>query len=405
MTGAVTKNMARIIDAHGTSLTISVIILNWNGCALTLGCIDSVIRHAGDVAYEIIVIDNGSDEADLALLKSKIAPSVRLISLNENLYFGEANNIAAEAASGKFILLLNNDVVIQEGAITKLLQVFQDEPLTGAAGPRLLYPDGRVQEAGAFILPSGWTFQQGKGGIPFDDQFRRGNHPVDYCSAACLLMRRDVFLSVGGFDPLFDPAYFEDADLALRLRSIGLYTYFCADAEVVHHESITSSKVWSSSGRKDVVIENHRKFLGRWASYLKTRMTSGTGLPDFQPFVHNSDEQNSPESGRRVLLCASRPIGLSDESEKLLRIAAALNPKYNITFAAPEACSKSRVYSLNHRFGLQLQNFHIIRFSAAVFDDYDRVILGHGWDNWRNESVPARSLFASDLSWSLLATL
>lgn len=400
-----------MIDAHTVvaanpgveSLKISVIILNWNGCALTVNCIDSVIQNEAAIPYEIIVVDNGSSESDWELLRSKIPPSVRLISLNENLYFGEANNIGAEAAHGEYILLLNNDVVLTRGTFAKLLRVFDDEFFPGAAGPRLLYPDGRVQEAGAFILPSGWPLRQGNGGVLIDNRFEQGNHVVDYCSAACLLLRKDVFLSIGGFDPLFDPAYFEDVDLALRLRSIGLYTYFCADADAYHHENSTSSKVWSSPELNNVVAANHHKFLGRWQRYLDTRQTSEVSLPAFEPLVEKPEERDDLEIRKRILLCSSTSMRMSAECEELLQIAETLARKYDVTFASPEACSRARIYSLCRSLGLRLPNFRIIKFSTAAFGDYDHVVFGDGWTNLPGK--PAHALLASEVSSDFLDAL
>lgn len=373
-------------DEQGASaLLVSIVILNWNQSALTIDCVKSVQQGVGGLTCEIIVVDNGSAEAEFQLLE-KLPPSVRLISLAENLFFGEANNIGAEAARAEYILLLNNDVLLTQDVLGKLIHVFDDAYFPGAVGPRFLYPDGAVQEAGAFILQNGWTFQQGKNGSRVDDHFRTGNHAVDYCSAACLLLRRDVFLSVGGFDPLFDPAYFEDADLALRLRSVGLFTYFCADADVYHHEGATSSKVWSAPVMNDLVIGNHRKFFDRWRPYLETRLDCDAALPDFRPLVRRPDSTVQASVQKRMLLCASALFMMSTECEDLLKIAAASVREYDITFSASEACSFARIYSLCRNFGIELVNFKVKRFSTGMLTDYECVVFGDGWA--RHPDVP-----------------
>src|SRR5215831_16293744 len=93
------------------AIEVSIIILNWNKSALTLNCVESVKRYTR-TRYEIIVVDNGSDPLELAAIKAGLDQQVRLISLSRNMFFGEGNNIAVEAAHGKFVLFLNNDVTI-----------------------------------------------------------------------------------------------------------------------------------------------------------------------------------------------------------------------------------------------------------------------------------------------------
>jgi GT2 family glycosyltransferase len=388
--------------AEGSPLKISVIIVNWNRSELTLRCIDSVIRFSNDIACEIIVVDNGSERPELELLKSRAPRSIKIITLVENLFFGEANNIGAEASDAEYILLLNNDVCITQDTLASLLKVFDDELCVGAVAPKFLFPDGRTQEAGAFIWSNGWTFQQGKFGAEFEDKFKLGNHPVDYCSAACLLIRRDVFLGVEGFDPLFDPAYFEDVDLALRLKSIGLHTYFCADTVVHHDEHGTSSEIWSSAQLNEVTIQNHAKFFNRWRTYLEERL----GLELVEPHLCPSDA--GPEGRgrrlprRRILLCASTMMAMSDECENLLRIAAALEEDFDIILAASERCSRARVYSLCRDLGIRLKNFQIVRFSTDIVDDYDYAIFGHGWEDKQDALRPGQFVPAGQVLCRLL---
>lgn len=369
---------------------ISVIILNWNRSELTLRCIDSVIKFSSDIALEIIVVDNGSDQRDLELLRRSAPQSIKIITLLENLYFGEANNIGAEASDAEYLLLLNNDAFITQDTLASLLKVFDDELCVGAVGPKFLFPDGRMQESGAFIRPDGWTFQQGRLGAEFESQFERGNHLVDYCSAACLLIRKDVFLGIAGFDPLFDPAYFEDVDLALRLKSAGLYTYLCADTEVYHDEHGTSSEIWSSIQLNEVTIQNHAKFFNRWQPHLEERLGVEVVKPHFWPSDAGPEGRSRRSPRGRVLLCASALITMSEECENLLRIAAGLEEDFDITLAAVEKCSRSRIYSLCRNLDVGLRNFQIVRFSTDIVADYDYVIFGHGWEDNQDALLPGQ---------------
>ena len=226
---------------------VSIIIVNLNGVALTESCIRSVCAHTARGTFEIVIVDNGSSPAEIEQLSRLSQGDITLIPLGRNLFFGEANNIGVEKARGEYVVLLNNDAEVTAGWLERLMATLHGETAAGAVGPRFLYPDGRLQEAGAFIRPDGYSLQQGKAGTAPPSSFHETPQPVDYCSAACLLMRRQHFLELGGFDPFYEPAYYEDVDLALRLRSIGLLTYYCGEAVVVHQENATSNAMWTCS--------------------------------------------------------------------------------------------------------------------------------------------------------------
>ena len=132
--GAVVKS-----GSEKSRLKISVIIVNWNRSELTLRCIESVMRFSDNIAYEIIVVDNGSEQPELELLKNRAPHSTKVIALFENLFFGEANNIGAEASDAEYLLLLNNDVCVTEDTLTSLLRVFDNELCVGAVGPKFLF--------------------------------------------------------------------------------------------------------------------------------------------------------------------------------------------------------------------------------------------------------------------------
>lgn len=351
------------------SPTVSVIVINWNKSALTLECLRSIAEHTQSVPHEVIVVDNGSTADEMEILKRGSAEHpVRLILLHHNRFFGEANNIGVEAAAAEHVLLVNNDVAFTQGYLEPLLAALQGGFRAGAVGPRFVYPNGRLQEAGAYVRPDGWTVQHGKTDSPNPLIAGLGLHIVDYCSAACLLLRRDAFLSIGGFDPVFEPAYFEDVDLCIRLRSIGLYTYYCGDVTVVHEEGATTNEVWKNEQRSKLIAENHRKFVLRWGRYLKDRMeaevapTSYSGI-DWQPGTIPSGTES---------IVHIRGEGLVQDTPSwrtILGIAAALNVGFHVVLVADEVCSRSRIYSLCNQLGLKMQNFSLRRFCADVLDD------------------------------------
>ena len=263
--------------------TVSIIIVNRNLANLTLNCVDAVVAHTEVGLYEIIVVDNGSDAVEVETLV-RASSNFRLIALNRNMYFGEANNIGVENAAGEYVLFLNNDVLVTHDWFNQLFMVLSNEFRAGAVGPKFLYPDGKLQEAGAYIRADGWVLQLGMGGMRVPPAYVDTIQVVDYCSAACLLMRKSDFLSLGGFDPIFDPCYFEDCDLAMRLRSRGLFTYYCGQAVVYHHGQLTARREWTADQLSGFVSANRDKFVSRWGSFLKRRLSEDCE-PDDLPAI------------------------------------------------------------------------------------------------------------------------
>jgi GT2 family glycosyltransferase len=346
---------------------VSIIILNWNKSALTLKCLKSIRSHLISNSCEIIIVDNGSDPAELAYLKAGLDTDSVLISLDRNIFFGGGCNIGANAAHGKFLLFLNNDVLVSPGSVDGLVARYKASFSPGAIGPKFLYPNGLLQEAGAFALSSGWTFQQGKGDAQPDQNFARGVHIVDYCSAACLLIERDTFTKHGGFDPIFEPAYFEDVDLCLRLKANGLYTYYASDISVYHDEHTTSETLWSREEIEAINATNHQKFLQRWSTYLESRLKGAGRSSDL-------DVQSSmpATSIGNILLRSATALDDLTDCGAMLRCAAALETRYEITLAAPEICSRSQIDDLCRQFGLRLNKYNIAKLS-----DTEGSLYGH----------------------------
>jgi GT2 family glycosyltransferase len=217
---------------------LSILVVNHARPDLTFAAVVAV--HSAKIAfpYEIIVVDNGSDPSSAARLTGMDLP-VRLIGTSEPVSFGTANNLAAEAARGEFLLLLNNDAFLEEGVVEKLLEALSEDGV-GLVGPVLRYPDNSLQETGMFVSADGTNVDpllngQGWDAPEFVD--------VDYISAACVMLRRADFLGVGGFDPVFEFAYSEDCDLCLRLRAIGKRTRLVTSASVRHIRSATSARL------------------------------------------------------------------------------------------------------------------------------------------------------------------
>jgi O-antigen biosynthesis protein len=266
----VSKRVAADLDARCVSVpcsddpVVSVIVPTYGQVPFTLRCLASISKHAPGLDIEVIVIDDawaGSDAACLELVRG-----IRLIRNQTNLGFLRSCNKAAAEAKGCYLLFLNNDTEVLDDWLEPMVALFRERQGIGAVGAKLLYPDGRLQEAGGIIWQdgSGWNFGRLEDAAKPAYNYVR---EVDYCSGAALLVARTVFTGLGGFDECYAPAYFEDTDLCFRLRRIGLKTLYQPAARVVHHEGV-SHGCDTGVGIKSYQVANRRTFVSRWADVL-----------------------------------------------------------------------------------------------------------------------------------------
>jgi GT2 family glycosyltransferase len=243
---------------------VSIVIPVHNQWVYTAACLRSIAEAECKAAFEVIVIDDAStDETPGRLARIR---DLDAVSNDKNLGFIGSCNRGAARANGDFIVMLNNDTQVMDGWLDRLLQTFRQFPDTGIAGARLVYPDGSLQECGGIVFNdgSGWNYGRGDNPDRPEYQFVR---EVDYCSGACIMLRHQVFKELEGFDKEYAPAYYEDTDLAFRVREMGLKVRVQPAAVVVHHEGISSGTDLNSGAKRNQAV-NRKKFLKSWKERL-----------------------------------------------------------------------------------------------------------------------------------------
>ncbi len=250
---------------------LSILIPVYEQHATTFACLKSIATHFPSVATEIIIADDASPTPAETALATVHGP--RFVRHGSNLGFIRNVNAAALEARGEFLLLLNNDTLVTSRAIDAMIATFGEQHDVGLVGAKLLNRDGSLQEAGGIVWRDGSAWNWGRGEHPLDPRFNYVRD-VDYCSGAALLIRREMFASMNGFDEHFLPAYYEDTDLAFRVRERGLRVVYQPHAAIYHVEGV-SHGTDPSKGIKAHQAVNEKRFFARWEDALKSHRMNG----------------------------------------------------------------------------------------------------------------------------------
>jgi glycosyltransferase involved in cell wall biosynthesis len=342
---------------------VSILIINRNAAPLTLECVRQIWANTDGYAYEIIIADNGSASSDVGKLRS-LGSGVRLLELECNRFFGEANNIAAEVARGRYVCMLSNDAFVQPDWLTTLVEALEGNQDVGAVGPICLLPNGIIQEAAGRVDESGYPVRIGQGEKQPSGDILTARF-VDYVSSAALLVPRDLFMETGGFDLAYEPTYYEDVDLCFKIQALGRNVLFCPDAKVVHIEGYSANNDPLAEPRRAALSDlNREKFVSRWGEYLRSR--DRAVLTSIRPHIA------TPEQRPADLPCSKihptqtavlyTPFGLTPGGGEsyLLTMAAILAARYRVSVVTPHPYSSLRLQSLGRELNINLTALRLV---------------------------------------------
>lgn len=238
---------------------LSIVIVNWNAIDLMCDCLSSIYANCANLEFEVIVVDNDSED-DLTVLQESY-PDVSIIQNSQNVGFAAANNQGINEADGRYILLINPDTEVVGSALQEMVSFLDANGNAAAVGPRLVLPDGTIQGGAAGYFPSPKTLfnyafmlhtlfpERAKGIWLAKRQYQLPVIEVDWIAGACIMVRREVIETVGLMDNTFF-MYAEDVDWCYRMRQGGWQIYCLAELVVVHY-------IGGSANQRDISFARH----------------------------------------------------------------------------------------------------------------------------------------------------
>jgi hypothetical protein len=232
---------------------LSIIIVNYNVKEFLQNLLHSLQKAVQNISHEIIIVDNASDDGSVEFIREKF-PHVQLISNQTNLGFSKANNAALKIAKGKYFLLINPDTIVSEDTISTMIKFFEDHSDAGLAGCKILNPDGSLQLACRRSFPGPWTsfckvtglstlFPKSKLFAKYNLTYLDENETfeVDAISGSFMMMKKEVYEKVGGFDEQFF-MYGEDLDLCYRIQQNGYKVYYYPGTQIIHYKGESTKR-------------------------------------------------------------------------------------------------------------------------------------------------------------------
>lgn len=353
-----------------TEPKISIVVVQYHKSDVTGRCLRSLFRYTDMHDVEILVVDNGSAMEHVEALKTEFGDAIRILRLETNRLFGEGNNIGVEAARGELIVLMNNDIVVTAGWLGNLLPHLARN--VGIVAPTFLYPDGRVQESGATVDEQGYPTQNLKFGK--QSELPRNPFDCDYVSAALILMRKQDFLTVGGFALEYEPAYYEDVDLCLKIKARRLSVRCIPKVRVYHVENATSGSFPFGASIPSLLTMTRNVLVSRWHDYLQCRIADNLNTPSQSKLIPL--EKLAYANDKPTALLYLPTIGLNEQTRYAMTIAHVLKDSHRLIFSSIDRYSRLRLWQLASHWGLSVADVENIAWDELPVDqEWDRVFV------------------------------
>ncbi|HEV7528636.1 MAG TPA: glycosyltransferase [Solirubrobacteraceae bacterium] len=254
----------RIVFPQFARPRVSLVIPLYSGAGLTRRALETIRDHTDGVAFEVILVDDTADLDTKGLLG--LVDGARILHNEENEGYLRSVNRGAASARGEWLVLCNNDIEATPGWLESLLLGADSMDRVGVVAPKFLAPDGLLSEAGGILWNDGTGVNYGRGDEPSRPQYEY-TREIDYGSAAALMVRKELWQDVGGYDERFVPMYYEDADLCFEARQRGWRVLYEPDSVVVHAEGSTAGTDINTGHKRHQEI-NRVKFVAKWRELL-----------------------------------------------------------------------------------------------------------------------------------------
>jgi len=300
--GDLYREKGKINFPYAENPKVSIIIPVYNQVHYTYACLVSILENTGEFDYEIIIADDVSTDATKEI--DKFVTGLVIARNESNQGFLKNCNNAAKKARGEYIFFLNNDTTVQKDWLPPLIRLLESDKSIGMVGSKLIYPDGRLQEAGGIIWSDGSGWNYGRCDDPNKPEYNYVRD-VDYISGAAIMLSRKLWEDIGGFDERYAPAYCEDSDLAFEVRKRGRRVVYQPLSVVTHFEGVSNGTDVNGTGLKRYQVENNKKLQEKWSEEFKNQYDN-VGVP-------NAFRARERSRGKKVILFVDHYVPTFDK--------------------------------------------------------------------------------------------
>jgi O-antigen biosynthesis protein len=358
----------KIAKATG-KIQVSIVIAVYNEWSYTYNLLLNLSKHQSKFTFEVIVVNDQSTDGTEHFLHE--IENIKTIHNTENQGFIVSCNKGAAIATGQYLVFLNNDTQPQLGWLDCLIDTFE-QPKAGLVGSMLIYPNGQLQEAGGLVWANGSAHNYGRlqnASYPQYNFLRK----TDYVSGAAMAIPKRLFEDIGQFDSLFIPAYYEDTDLAMKVRKAGYDVLVQPASKIVHFEGI-SSGTDTASGTKKYQVINHGKFTEKWHNTLINNHLAENNSQPILNILHNN--------GQKVILVADYFVPLYNQnsgSNRLFQIIKILRKLNHYVIFLPQNGEHTAPYTIE----LQQLGVHVLyNCIDKTADEFMTELLPHVHIAW-----------------------